>query len=150
MNAMASQITSLTIVYSTVYSSAVQRKHQSSASLAFVRGIHRWTMNSPHIGQWRRKCFHFMTSSWISQALSHYRQSLLGFTLTSSMWLSLDNTIETPGIGMHTASGIMWHCWNKVRYINADRFITDIYIYIYICMEINLWDIYLAVYNKYH
>ena len=36
---MASQITSLTIVYSTVYSDADQRKHQSSASLAFVREI---------------------------------------------------------------------------------------------------------------
>ena len=40
MDAMASQITSLTIVYSTVYSGADQRKHQSSALLAFVRGIH--------------------------------------------------------------------------------------------------------------
>ena len=39
MNAMASQITSLTGVYSTVYSGADQRKHQISASLAFVRGI---------------------------------------------------------------------------------------------------------------
>ena len=41
MTTMASQITSLTIVYSTVYSDADQRKHQSSASLAFVWGIHR-------------------------------------------------------------------------------------------------------------
>ena len=41
MDAIASQITSLTIVYSIVYSDADQRKHQSSASLAFVRGIHR-------------------------------------------------------------------------------------------------------------
>ena len=41
VDAMASQITSRTIVYSTVYPSAAQRKHQSSASLAFVRGIHR-------------------------------------------------------------------------------------------------------------
>ena len=47
MGAMASQITSLTIVYSTVYSGADQRKHQSSASLAFVREIHRWPVNSP-------------------------------------------------------------------------------------------------------
>ena len=39
---MASQITSLAIVYSTIYSGADQRKHQSPASLAFVRGIHRW------------------------------------------------------------------------------------------------------------
>ena len=55
MRAMASQITSLTIVYSTVYSGANQRKHQSSASLAFVRGIHRWPVNFPHKGPVARK-----------------------------------------------------------------------------------------------
>ena len=38
MGTIASQITSLTIVYSTVYSDADQGKHQSSASLAFVPG----------------------------------------------------------------------------------------------------------------
>ena len=48
MGTMASQITGLMIVYSTVYSGADQRKLQSSASLAFVRGIHRWPVNSPH------------------------------------------------------------------------------------------------------
>ena len=48
MVVIASQITSLTIVYSTVYSGADQRKHQSSASLASVRIIHRWPVNSPH------------------------------------------------------------------------------------------------------
>ena len=41
MTTMTYQITSLTVVYSIVYSGADQRKHQSSASLAFVRGIHR-------------------------------------------------------------------------------------------------------------
>ena len=48
MGVVASQITSLTIVYSTAYSDADQRKHQSSASLAFVRGIQRWPVNSSH------------------------------------------------------------------------------------------------------
>ena len=48
MGAMASQITSLIIVYSTVYLGADERKHQSSASLAFVWRIHRWPVNSPH------------------------------------------------------------------------------------------------------
>ena len=48
MGAIASQITSLTIVNSTVYSDADQRKHQSFTSLAFVRGIHRGPVNSPH------------------------------------------------------------------------------------------------------
>ena len=48
--AMASQITGVSIVYSTVCSGADQRRHRSSASLAFVRGIHRWLVNSPHKG----------------------------------------------------------------------------------------------------
>ena len=48
MSVSASQITSLTIVYSTVYSGADQRKHQSSASLAFVWGIHQSPVNSQH------------------------------------------------------------------------------------------------------
>ena len=59
MNTIASQITSLTIVYSTVYSGADQRKHQSSASLAFVRGSHRGPVNSPHKGPVTRKMFPF-------------------------------------------------------------------------------------------
>ena len=59
MSAMASQITSLTIVYSTVYSGLDQRKHQSSATLAFVRGNHRWPVNSPHKGPVTRKMFPF-------------------------------------------------------------------------------------------
>ena len=58
MGVIASQITSLTIVYSTVYSDADQRKHQSSASLAFVWLIPRTN------GQWRGKRFNLMTSSF--------------------------------------------------------------------------------------
>ena len=64
MTKMASQITSLTVVYSTVYSDADQRKHQSSASLAFVWGIHRDRWIPRTKGQLRGKCFHLMTSSW--------------------------------------------------------------------------------------
>ena len=59
MDTMTSQITSLTIVYSTVYSGADQGKHQSSASLAFVRGIHRGRVNSPHKWPVTRKMFPF-------------------------------------------------------------------------------------------
>ena len=57
MGAIASQITSLTIVYSIVYSDADQRKHQSSASLAFVRWIHRGPVKSPHKWSVTRKMF---------------------------------------------------------------------------------------------
>ena len=64
MGAIASQITSLTIVYSTVYSDAIKRKHQSSTSLAFVWGIHRGRWIPRTKGQLRGKCFHLMTSSW--------------------------------------------------------------------------------------
>ena len=64
MSALASQITILTIVYSIVYSDADQRKHQSSASLAFVWGIHRDRWIPRTNGQLRGKCFHLMTSSW--------------------------------------------------------------------------------------
>ena len=59
MGPIASQITSLTIVYSTAYSEADQRKHQSSASLAFVRGIHRWPVNSTHKWPVTRKMLPF-------------------------------------------------------------------------------------------
>ena len=59
MGTIVSQITSLTIVYSTVYSGADQRKHQSSASLAFVQGIHRGPVNSPHKWPVTRKMFPF-------------------------------------------------------------------------------------------
>ena len=58
-NAMTSQITSVSIVYSTVCSDTDQRKRQSSALLAFVRGIHRWPVNSPHKWPVTRKMFSF-------------------------------------------------------------------------------------------
>ena len=65
MDAVASKITSLAIVYSTVYSGADQRKHQSSASLAFVRRTgDRWSRRTK--GQWRGRCFHLMTSSYFT------------------------------------------------------------------------------------
>ena len=51
---MASKITSLTTVYSTVHAGAEQRKHQSSASLGFVSPV-----NSPHKWPVTRKMFPF-------------------------------------------------------------------------------------------
>ena len=59
MGTMGSQITNLTIVYSTVYSDADQRKLQNSASLAFGRGLHRGPVNSPHKWPITRKMFPF-------------------------------------------------------------------------------------------
>ena len=59
MSAVASQITSVSIVCSAVGSGVEQRKHQSSVSLAFVWGIHRWPVNSPHKWSVTRKMFPF-------------------------------------------------------------------------------------------
>ena len=59
MSSRASQFTGVSIVCSTVCSGADQRKHQSSVSLAFVRGIHRWPVNSPHKGPVTRTMFPF-------------------------------------------------------------------------------------------
>ena len=72
MNAIASHITSLMIVYSTVYSDADQSKHQSSASLAFVWGIHRDRWIPRTKGQLHGKCLHLMTSSCKETIISHH------------------------------------------------------------------------------
>ena len=68
---------SLTIVYSTVYSGADQRKHQNSVSLAFVRGIHLWQVNSPHKGPVMRKMFQFdnvimITNQWVEEEVPRW------------------------------------------------------------------------------
>ena len=59
MSAMASKVTSISIVYPTVCSRADQRKHQRYASLAFVRGIHWWPVNTLHKGPVMWKMFLF-------------------------------------------------------------------------------------------
>ena len=124
---IASQITSLTIVYSSVYSSADQRKHQSSASLAFVRGIHRGPVNSPHkwpvtrknVSIWWR---HHVPSVLISR--SHNKisiQLLIAFELSK-----LYRLVEWP-------AGF----WNYVQpetCVNR-RFYQNDYIYIYIYIQ---------------
>ena len=65
MSATASQITGVSIVCSTICSGADQTKHQSSASLAFVREIHQWPVNSQHKGPAMRKMFPFNDVSTI-------------------------------------------------------------------------------------
>ena len=106
MITMASQITSLTIVYSTVYSGADQSKHQNSASLAFVWGIHRGPVNSPHKWPVTWKMFPF------------------------------DDVIMTTGkmyaiFGKHNGSTRIWHfdllemAWHQpVKYYNFNATLT--------------------------
>ena len=91
MSLMASQITSLATVYSTVYSGVDQKEHQSSASLAFVGGIHRSPVNSPHKGPVTRKMFPFddiiMVSLFVSKSTPRYFSGLAKPALKFSHWL---------------------------------------------------------------
>ena len=83
MSTMSSQITSLTIDYSTVSSGADQGKHQSSASPAFVRRIHRWPVNSPHKGPVIRKIFPFDDVMFSPNSKSYWRYSVTASTSVS-------------------------------------------------------------------
>ena len=80
----------LTVVYLTVYSDADQRKHQSSASLAFVWGIHRDRWIPRTKGQVRGKCFHLMTSSWTLWFWG-INPSPLGFFYWNYAWTLISN-----------------------------------------------------------
>ena len=79
MSAIASQITGITSVYSTVFSGTDQRKRQSSASLAIVRGIYRWPVNSPRKGPVTRKIFPFdvfMVMIATKKVVGNFRRSI--------------------------------------------------------------------------
>ena len=103
ISAMASQITSLTIVNSSVYSGADQIKDQSSAWLAFVRGIHRWPVNYTHKGPVTRKMYPFydvimviMTIRWLHLA-------------TETHWLPLPKSGLTIShvVALHVGAGLL-------------------------------------------
>ena len=85
MSTMASQITSSTIVYS----GADQRKHQRSASLAFVRGIHRWPVNSLHKGPVTRKVFPFDDVIMITDSAIFRRCDCYSLILSQTCCLGL-------------------------------------------------------------
>ena len=95
MGTIASQITSLTIVYSIVYSGADQRKHQSSASLTFVWGIHRGPVNSPHKWPVTRKMFPFddviMVYPNFMDADASICELITGEKFTNIAWFLTDN-----------------------------------------------------------
>ena len=89
MSEIASQITSLTIVYSTVHLGADQSKHQSSASLAFVREIHRWPVNFPHKWPVTRKKIPFDDVIMVYLALLTVADIWLTFSsqyVTAKVW----------------------------------------------------------------
>ena len=121
MDAIASLITSHTIVYSTVYSDEVQRKHQSSASLAFVWGIHRGPVNSLHKWPVTRKCFHVMTSSWTHKRRPYITHTVDSWGVFSDFWKKGCREISRVYciITKHVMNAIM-----KISKINLDYKLT--------------------------
>ena len=97
MGAMAYQITGVSIVYSAVCPGADQIKHQSSASLTFVSGIHRWPVNSPHRGSVTPKMFpfHDVIMLCLGVAPTNFTHILKGaspaFVLGHCCWSDSDN-----------------------------------------------------------
>ena len=109
MATRASQITSITIVYSTVYSDADQRKHQSSASLPFVREIHRGPVNSPHKWPVTRKMSPFddvimlyIDMEWVATVTADFIWKVCAFVFPQSFHLQCKEELfifeanETP------------------------------------------------------
>ena len=128
---MASQITSLTVVYSTVYRGANQRKHQSSASLAFVRGIQRCPVYSPHKGPVTRKLSPFddvimvcgISIYWIKTSIHSYIFS----SLHTSQVVMISSRAKQQCL--HETYSVVWplmtwwHLEHKLYYIlHANNF----------------------------
>ena len=91
MGGMTSQITSLAIVYSTVYSGADQRKHQSPATLAFVRGIPaQMASNAETASIWWRHhdCGQIIIFTCGLERYTHYQGLQYITTGCSSWWKS--------------------------------------------------------------
>ena len=111
MGTIASQITSLTIVYSTVYSDADQREHQSSASLPFVRGIHRFhaqmASNAENVSIWWRHHEWFDTKL----AADHY----------SNQWWP--SSITLHDVNMLQFQQIYRHLFEKIYFVTDDSFL---------------------------
>ena len=113
---VSAQITSVSIVYSTVRSDEDQRKHQSSASLAFVRWIHRWPVNSPHKGPVTWKMFPF--DDVVIGCLSPHEVHILIVTLNSILLVighicDIDN--QSPW------SGLDWQSIAYLTYVTIYR-----------------------------
>ena len=96
MGAIASRITSLTIIYSTVYSGADQRKHQNSTSLAFVWGIHRWPVNSPHKWPVTRKMFPFDDVVMPKESADEVRIRFLRRVLYDFIMITINHFLQAP------------------------------------------------------
>ena len=120
MGSIASQITSLTIVYSIVYSDADQRNHQSSASLAFVRGP-RWIPRTND--QSRGKCFHLMTSSCRTSFLHYWKFQRKSHACFIFLFVPVsDGTSRRQEFAQKAVNEIRrWHNWLYLQALEKKR-----------------------------
>ena len=106
MGVMTSQITSVSFVYSTVCSGKDQRQHQRSASLAFVRVIHRWPVNSPHKKPVTRKIFPF------NDVIMHRDRKMHTGQVSQGAWMS--NSIPENTVGYNYQSLSYIYPWYRL------------------------------------
>ena len=108
MSAIAFQITSVWIVYSTVCSGADQRKHQCFTSLAFVRGIHRW-----HKGPVTRKMFPFDDVIMNNTIFNHFINHELSYDEKSVLrWNTVVHESSQCNYMCSRAQWVFWSCRN--------------------------------------
>ena len=111
MSVMASQISDVSIVYWIICSGADQRNHQSSVSVAFMRGIHRWPLNSPHKGPVTRKMFPFGDVTVNCWCLRHANET--PFTILAIRYF-------------HYWKYILYEYTDKVLFPNAQKWYTHV------------------------
>ena len=109
---MASEITSVSIVYSTVCSGADQRQHQRSISLAFERGIHQWPVNSPHKGTVMEKMFPFDDVITLLFCISYNIVYRPPKARTGAPWP------YPSSVGQSMILNFAQHCSDTTRYMN--------------------------------
>ena len=104
MGTIASQITSPTIVFPTVYSNAAQRKHQSFASLAFVRGLGgQMPTNAENVSIWW--CHHLQKKFTCIITSRAHTQPLIFWNWVTHIWsMSLSN------ISVHVTCIFVFEC----------------------------------------
>ena len=158
MRAMTSQITGVSIVCWTVSSGVYQIKHQNSASLAFVKGIHRWPVDSPYKGQVTWKMFPFDgvimtygTCCWLY--ILFYRTVKL-FTHTLNSWnryyYSFPGPLYQNGSTLITAwiNNCSHHkVWHKIThlFLNFNGYIVEVWEWLsdfipHIIMDVNTYS----------
>ena len=128
------QITGVSIVYSTVCSDADQRKHQSSASLAFVRGIHRWPVNSPHKWPVTRKMgpFDDVIMYWRGSKKHHVRQIVVtsGYVIIPRLFVGKPLWFEVADSSKCTLQNSDWWLYQLTGRLLVELIWIDVHNYL--------------------